>query len=391
MSASRGIRGFIFFLSIYFVVGFGCSDDDNGGTGPITSQGPSDPFPAQGATDVPVISLLSWNYADSLAVDLRFALYIGTSNPPPLFRAQLSDTSFVIGPLNMDKEYYWKIIAYDLMGDTASSSTWKFRTASSFVFPATIGNRWDYLSYFAISDYDTIEGETYDTLLGASTVTITGLDTLMDTINALDFHTEWTEYNSSGSNDNYRVVRDDGMYLYAYDEGTWTGPPKVIPKDGIYYECKGMRFGNLADLLRTISNGGSREHKGLAPGPILEDPPIRELAYPLAIGQRWIFRDTDLGHVWNMEKEIISIDTVTVPAGTFVCYVVRWFWDMDGDGEWDTDVDGYDYISGAGTVKRILDYPSVYIINEFGDTLGVSDAYAEYNLFGYDLKVVPGE
>jgi len=35
---------------------------------------------------------------------------------------------------------------------------------------------------------------------------------------------------------------------------------------------------------------------------------------------------------------------------------VQWFWDIDEDGDWDTDIIGYDYIDilGKGLIRRVI-------------------------------------
>jgi hypothetical protein len=388
MSAVRAHCCLLCLIMTCLIAGFGCGDDNNG-TGPASRPGPDNLFPDQGAVGVPVMTRFSWTYSDSLAGNLFYDVYLGKNRFPSLYRARLADTSIVVGPLYMNQEYYWKVVAYDLLGDTVSSETWRFTTASSFEFPVAIGNRWNYSNFFSTVDHDTLGGESFDTTFGNSTVRISGLDTLSDTVETRQFITSWN-MGGSGTAINYRLIRDDGIYLYAYD-GTWIGPPKAIPGDGIHYECNGMRFSRLEDLLQTIRNGGYGKQKGLLPEQVIEDPPVLELAYPLEVGHRWTYRDADLGQGWDMQKEVVGIDTLTIAAGTFECFVIRWFWDIDGDGQWDTDIDGYDYISGCGTIMRTFDYPPIYVTNLQGDTVGVSDAYEEFDLLGANVLISPNK
>lgn len=387
MSVIRGICSFICLVSLCLVAGLGCGDD-NGGTGPATPDGPSSPFPARGATNVPVVSPFAWTYADSLADGLLYDVYLGTTYPLPRYRARLRDRSVVIGPLEMNKEYRWKVVAYDPAGDTISSQTWNFTTASSFEFPIAVGNRWDYRFQDIVTYSGAPKAEADDIITGASIVDIASIDTLSDTVAAVHFHTIWTRDGDEGEADNYRLIRDDGMYMYAYDN-PWTGPPKVTVPNGVYYEYKGMRFNSISELARTFRTEYPRPPKSLMPDTVFEDPPIKELAYPLEIGQRWVYRDVDLGDVFDIQKEITGFETVTVPCGSFQCYVVRWFWDIDHDGEWDTDIEGYDYISGAGTVKRVYKYLGIYITDYHGNVLYIADVTQTYDLMGLDLHAAP--
>jgi len=145
------------------------------------------------------------------------------------------------------------------------------------------------------------------------------------------FHTSWAIGGADGTVDDYRLIRDDGMYLYAYDN-PWQGPPKIAPQGAVYYEFKGMRFNSIEDLAWTIRTGYGRPQKSLNPALVIENPPIKELVYPLEIGRQWMYRDTDVGHVFDIQKMIIGVETVTVPIGDFECFVVRWSWDTDDDG-----------------------------------------------------------
>jgi len=389
MFTFRLARGLFYVYSICIIVGLGCGDDDNG-TGPSVPRGPSHPFPEQGALDVPVVSSFSWTYSDSLAGRLQYDLYLGITNPPPIYRTRLTDTTVVVGPLDMNKNYYWKVIAYDLTGDSVSSCTWSFRSASTFEFPATVGNVWDYFYSYVETYYSKAGIKAVDTTTGGCNVNVAGIDTLSDTVETVRFHTSWAIGGNEGTVEDYRLIRNDGMYLYAYDN-PWQGPPKIAAPDAVYYEFKGMRFNSIEELVWTIRTGYGHLQKSLNPALVIENPPIKELVYPLEIDRQWLYRDTDVGHVFDIQKKIIGIETVTVPIGVFECFVVRWSWDTDNDGVWDSDIEAYDYISGAGTVKRVYRFLGVTIVDYTGSVLGTADIEETFGLLGYQLHADPAE
>ena len=140
----------------------------------------------------------------------------------------------------------------------------------------------------------------------------------------------------------------------------------------------------MNELYLAFKYAQSNSAKLSAPAEI-EDPPIREIAYPLEIGRKWTYRSTDWGHPWLMEKQIIDDITITVPAGQFDCYLIRWLWDTDNDGEWDTDIDGYDYISSIGTVRRVFYFYDILVTNYELDSLGTFDFATEYELIDFEF------
>jgi hypothetical protein len=362
----------------------GCDEDK--GNEPESTSGLHNPTPPYLAVDIPVVTEMSWSYNDTTGQQLMYDIYLGTTPQPPLYRSGLTDTTVVVGPLLMRTTYFWRVRVYSLTGDTTTSSVWRFSTSSSFTFPTATGNQWEYNRLWVFDNREPGEPVIEDTIFGTSTVTITGPATLADTLETIAVLTEWDETpGGTGSATDFWLEQSDGLYSAAYDN-PWVGPPKRQVDGAVYYEIKGHRFANLDDLYRALRTGMSSSYVKFGIDTTLESPPVRKLAYPLEIGHPWDFRSTDLGHEWNMEKEIIDLDTVSLPIGTFEYYIVEWRWDMDRDGVWDTDISGYDWVSGGGTIKRMFDYPPVIYTNELGDSLGVLESSEEYMLIEYELR-----
>ncbi len=87
---------------------------------------PSNPSPADGATDQPTSLTLSWS-ADGAQ---KYDLYFGTSANPPLYKADLTTNQFSISNLQEGTTYYWKIVAKNQNGQT-SGDVWRFTTKTS--------------------------------------------------------------------------------------------------------------------------------------------------------------------------------------------------------------------------------------------------------------------
>jgi hypothetical protein len=262
-------------------------------------------------------------------------------------------------------------------------------SGTTLKFPIRIGNIWEYSRTFYAANFDPPELEqTFgDTAFAQSVTYILRKDTLSDTLETFVFKTMWLEDFDGNYMLEYFNNAGDGMYGYAYSTPpNWIGPPKKATTDGIYYNFKGLRYQNLDDLFANVYEKINSMPGKAADSTFLEEPPIQELMYPIEVGQRWIYRSTDYGHALDMEKEIMGRETIEVPAGSFSCYQVQWFWDWDDDGEWETDIEGYDYLCDAGIVKRAFAFFGIQVTDEFGTPLGSFDSYDIYELTGYSLK-----
>jgi len=95
---------------------------------PIT---PSDPSPADNASDVPIDVTLSWACTDPNGDMLTYDIYFGTTNPPPLVKSDHANTSYNPGTLNYETTYYWKIVAKDGKEGVTEGPVWSFTTQES--------------------------------------------------------------------------------------------------------------------------------------------------------------------------------------------------------------------------------------------------------------------
>ena len=108
---------------------------------------PSNPNPADNATDQPINIQLSWQGGDPNPTDtVTYDVYFGTTSEPPLVSDDQTETGYTPETLDYHKFYYWKIVATDNHDDSATSPTWSFVTQTESV-PETPSN----LSALAIS------------------------------------------------------------------------------------------------------------------------------------------------------------------------------------------------------------------------------------------------
>lgn len=94
---------------------------------------PNQPYPANGADNQALGSMLQWTCSDPDNDDLVYDLYLGTSSTltAPV-QTNISNT-YYINPAQFfapNETYYWKVIAHD-GSDVTESDTWEFTTSSS--------------------------------------------------------------------------------------------------------------------------------------------------------------------------------------------------------------------------------------------------------------------
>ena len=91
---------------------------------------PSNPSPADGATDVEIDITLSWQCSDPDGDSLTYDVYFGTSSNPPKVSSNQSATTYHLSNLQYSTTYYWKTVAWDEHGEKNESDVWTFTTKS---------------------------------------------------------------------------------------------------------------------------------------------------------------------------------------------------------------------------------------------------------------------
>lgn len=94
---------------------------------------PSNPNPSHHATTIDINTNLSWTGGDQDLEDtVTYDIYFGTTYyNPPLKKSNHGTTTYDPGTMNTNTKYYWKIVAKDNHGATATGPIWDFTTGSS--------------------------------------------------------------------------------------------------------------------------------------------------------------------------------------------------------------------------------------------------------------------
>lgn len=89
---------------------------------------PTNPSPANKATNVPTNGTMSWNSNNS-GSNIAYDIYLGTSTAVQYYRTT-TNTSYQYSNLNEGETYYWRVAVSD-GNQEESSDLWQFTTASS--------------------------------------------------------------------------------------------------------------------------------------------------------------------------------------------------------------------------------------------------------------------
>ncbi|UCF50493.1 MAG: DUF2341 domain-containing protein [Thermoplasmatales archaeon] len=93
---------------------------------------PSNPNPANGATNVDPDADLSWTGGDPDSEDtVVYDVYFGTYSPPPLAYYGYNDTTYDPGTMPINTKHYWKIVARDNHGAETEGPLWEFTTKAN--------------------------------------------------------------------------------------------------------------------------------------------------------------------------------------------------------------------------------------------------------------------
>ncbi|MFQ6618789.1 MAG: hypothetical protein ACE5QV_08895, partial [Fidelibacterota bacterium] len=70
----------------------------------------------------------------------------------------------------------------------------------------------------------------------------------------------------------------------------------------------------------------------------------------------------------------------------FYCFKIQRLFDFDNDGEWDNDIELFDYISDKGLIKRYFFLKDLIVTNERGDPIGKMDGKIVSQLIDFHLE-----
>ena len=247
-------------------------------------------------------------------------------------------------------------------------------------YPLTKNNSWSYDVAASLTNFrPSRAGATFrDTSISWFTrVRAEGTDTLLDSIATWKFTTHDTGAVTSEGVQHY-IVNGDTLFLFAY-----YNPNLALPKSGSGYRYSlGARdYSSISELIKTLT-----AEDNLVDTLFVELSPPPVLIFPLVIGKEWTYRSEP----FRINKKIIGAENVNTPAGTFACYKIQWFWDINGDEKWDSLLTGIDFVNSKGLVKRTLVVKNL-VLSSSGSTdpLGYIDLTNEFTVKAFEGAIYP--
>lgn len=254
-------------------------------------------------------------------------------------------------------------------------------------YPLATGNLWEYSREFYIFNFRPIQpGATIprDTFRSAIRVEILGQRILRDSIMTWEFK---IVQNVGGATYTgyyfYRPVLDS-LFLYARTGvGGSIIPVPQLPQT-LTIEFRGKTYASLWEFLSSLH----LENFPLAPAIVdtfYEEHPPKSLVFPLRVGNEWTYRQR--GYPWRMDRKVIDFVFLQTPVGQQPAYRIRWFWDTDDNGQWDNDIEGYDYVSNLGVLSGTFECRNLIAIDANNQRIGYFDVRDEYNAVSISIHL----
>lgn len=219
-----------------------------------------------------------------------------------------------------------------------------------FAYPLKVGHTWEYARESSTFNFrshatDTIRSDT--TTFSNVFMEIVGIDTLRDSISTYVFYEQLTDMeNRTSKSWSYYNSQDDGLYFVAYKDPGYVIPKSMAKKRFYFKERYFSEIWEITSLVEKEILSTNQRLDSL----YYEDPPLKSLHYPLKTGSQWVYREGQ--DSWRIEKKVSGKEKVRVPAGEFICYKLQWLFDMNGDGEWEDDIEFFDFVCPQGLIRR---------------------------------------
>jgi len=89
---------------------------------------PKNPDPADGSTDIPISTVLTWEGGDPDGDPVTYDVYFGTTSPPVQVESNLTNATYTPPTLVFATQYFWQIVAWDNQSASTIGPEWQFRT-----------------------------------------------------------------------------------------------------------------------------------------------------------------------------------------------------------------------------------------------------------------------
>lgn len=256
--------------------------------------------------------------------------------------------------------------------------------------PSEIGTRWSYDFFAALENIRILVPGTAlpaDTIQGIASVTVRNVVTLSTpgypSVDAKDFEKEEFSFGApqTTTSHSYYTVTDSGLYLQGYAGGGTEVPPTRKPTAGRIVFA-GRPYSTISELIEAAQHLAKS-----SPSDSInrEIPPLCELPFPLAAPKEWTYRPS--GNPFQITKRAEKDTTLGFGIASYPCVVVRWLYDLDGNGVTDWQLSIEDDVSSIGFLRRTILFRDLSVTSDTGpEVVAIVDLRATYTLTAF---VVP--
>lgn len=357
-------------------------DDPPSGPGIVIDKPVIEPVPGHQAVDVSNRPILIWPSANTFDQTARYELYLDTVNPPTLYAVNLTDTVFEPDFLEPGWTYYWRVVTKGVRRGFPVSPLWSF-TTRSITYPVAVGNRWDYEIAFW---YERIRPDSLAPFIDGPYASVATVE-VAERIDfpgpepIFRFHKTFLGPFNRCEEDEYYRATTDGLYSVSSSAPCGT---MISPKTGrsLSIKFEGQFFSSVEEIIGYVSQrGNTLVSLGQDDG-----GPHLCYKYPLRIGQQWTYIEQSDAHFWRIDRRVVDWRMISTPAGDFDCFVVQWLFDINRDGEWDDNLEFFDFVAAEGLVKRMYTLRDLDISRPASpDSIGTYDAVWEATLTDFHL------
>jgi hypothetical protein len=375
----------ILIAGIYFIIG--CSDKpdepDN-----LAPEKASNPSPVNLQSEIAQTGLmLQWDCSDPEGDSIFYDVYLGTDGNPPKVASGIIENYYYADYLHPDEVYYWRVVARDKLGNQSISPFWSFTTRSAFdfVYPLEVGYQWEYTRQVEYFNFDPPGIDSLITPIPAGISQVIIDDTIdVDGIMMYEFYQHYDDGDDVFEQNSYYSNLSHGLLYYGTDSpGAGIGDtpaPIRHPKKFVFH---GRYFNSIDELLSELGQGSPAIPGNIA---MAYADSMLVLFYPLQVGSVWNLRGDGGDPIW-IDKKVIGTANVQVPAGSFECFLIQWFYDFDRDGTWDEGATVTDYICAAGLIKRVGIVEDIVVSTyEHPTGIGTMDMRETLELTGFSLR-----
>ncbi len=180
------------------------------------------PNPANGSTELPVTSDLSWSGGDNDSGDyVKYDVYFASSFPLIKIKSNTSGLSCALENLNYSTKYYWKVVAWDNHDANTTSPLWSFTTKTDTTPPSLAITQprkgFFYLNILGGSVQRVFPIIITTIVIGPIKVIATASDS-QSGVNRVEFYVDdqyqYTDYD--GENNQYTWMWDERVPLFPY-------------------------------------------------------------------------------------------------------------------------------------------------------------------------------